>query len=166
MFGAIFYRFFMLLTIIMLIITPLAECVAGDKVLNSLPECESQETYHDKDGFREYTDYAKYYYDDVTADDLEDNKYFHKVTEADIADIQSYYYDFSGFWYGEMNNKYHGYSGKFDFKIEQIEAGDYFYIKSLEGQTVDEIHYEKFDNYTVYYFDVESQTLYYLHNNI
>ena len=165
MFGFMLSKFIVFLSVILLILFTFSECLFGDKILDSLPKYESEEVYFDKEGFREYTDYAKYYYDDITAEDLEENKYFNKVTETDVDNLKTYYYDFNGYWYGEMELKYDNYKGKFDFKAEQIEEGDYYYIDTIEGEPIVDTYYGKFDCYTVYYFDLENQTLYYFHNN-
>lgn len=164
MFGLLFGRLILIITLIFFVFSSFAQNLFGDKVLNSLPRSESKEIYYEKDGWREYTDYAKYYYDDVTVDDLNDSGYFHEVTVDDVENLKSYYSDFYGCWVATYH-VFDEYFDKFDFKIDQIEAGDYFYIDTLEGQPIGDRYYLKFENYTVYYFDLESQTLYYLHNN-
>ena len=47
----------------------------------------------------------------------------------------------------------------YDFDISEIEEGDYFYIETDE-------FYDEFGCYDVYYFDMETEILYYFHNNI
>lgn len=165
MLDLIFSRFIYLIAFIIFALSFFVEWAFGDKVLYSMPSYMTKETYFDKDGFREYTDYAKYYFDYVTAEDLDENEYFKKVTEADVHNLNSYYYDFSGYWYGGMELIYDDYKGKFDFKAEQIEEGDYYYVDTIEGEPIGDTYYGKFDCYTVYYFDLENQTLYYFHNN-
>ena len=184
MFGLIFGRFILIVTLILFVLSSFAQDIFGDEVLNSLPRSESKETYYQKDGWQDYTDYAKYHYDDVTVDDLKGSGYFHEVTVDDVENLESYYNDFYGWWIAvhsdrvfdydddyddyedyEDHYEYDEYFDKFDFDIEQIEAGDYFYIDTLEGQPIGNRYYLKFENYTVYYFDLESQTLYYFHNN-
>ena len=48
----------------------------------------------------------------------------------------------------------------------QINKGDYYYIYTLEGKPIGNSKYRKFDNYDVYYVDIETKTVYYIHANI
>lgn len=134
-----------------------------DPVIASLPPYRSK-TFYTSGGFQDYTDYAKYtYFLPVTERMLENNGYFEKVAEENIAEILAHIDDFSG-WVricgGELLENY-------DFVPSAIEEGDYFYIKSKYGQPIGQSSaYEKFDHYTLYYFDIESQILYCFHNNI
>ena len=48
----------------------------------------------------------------------------------------------------------------------QINSGDYFYIYTLEGKPIGQSIYGKYDNYDVYYVDIESCTVYFIHSNI
>ena len=60
---------------------------------------------------------------------------------------------------GELKENY-------DFDKTIITDGDFFYIDTKEGESIGQGTYGKFDNYSVYYFDVDAQILYYFHNNI
>ena len=55
---------------------------------------------------------------------------------------------------------------EYDFDINLITEGDYVKIKTKEGKEIGNYKYGKFDDYSVYFFDVETLTLYYIHNNI
>ena len=55
---------------------------------------------------------------------------------------------------------------EYDFDINLITEGDYVKIKTKEGKKIGNSKYGKFDDYSVYFFDVETLTLYYIHNNI
>ena len=72
--------------------------------------------------------------------------------------------DFSGF------SGFEGFGGAgfggVDFDINDINEGDYVKIKTKEGQKIANGKYETYDNYSVYFFDIETLTLYYIHNNI
>lgn len=57
-------------------------------------------------------------------------------------------------------------SGEYDFDNDIITAGDYVYIDSKEGKKIGSSYYEKFDDYNVCLYDIDSHTLYYIHNNI
>ena len=55
---------------------------------------------------------------------------------------------------------------EYDFDDSCISKGDYFCIKTKEGQEIGTGNYDKFDNYTVYFYDSESSILFYIHTNI
>jgi len=55
---------------------------------------------------------------------------------------------------------------KFSFNVEIIDENDYFYIKTREGSAHSEGKYGKFDNYSVYFVDLEKNILYYFHCDI
>lgn len=44
--------------------------------------------------------------------------------------------------------------------------GDYARIATKEGEKIGDSKYQKYDNYSIYFFDTETLTLYYIHNNI
>ena len=117
-----------------------------------------KEEYYDKDGFQDYTDYAKYVYD--SKDVIISNEDYKKLKQDDIQNIVGYFEDFSVFM--ESADRL----SEFDFDINNINEGDYIKIKTKEGQKIGNGKYGKYDNYSVYFFDVESLTLYYIHNNI
>ncbi len=130
-------------------------------VIVSLPDYESEEFYTN-DGFQDYTDYAKYTYDNITIQDLESSEYFTLITADDVEEILLYIDDFEG-WVetcgGELKENY-------DFEKSIVSEGDFFYIETKEGEPIGQRTYRKFENYDVYYFDVDAQILYYFHNNI
>ena len=117
-----------------------------------------KEEYYDKDGFQDYTDYAKYMYD--SKDVIISNKEYKKIEQDDVQDVVGYFEDFSVLM--ESADRL----SEFDFDISNINEGDYIKIKTKEGQKIGNGKYGKYDNYSVYFFDVESLTLYYIHNNI
>ena len=55
-----------------------------------------------------------------------------------------------------------------DYNFDQtiIGKGDFIKVITKEGQTKNGTKYQRFDDYTVYFFDVETYTLYYIHGNI
>ena len=111
--------------------------------------------YYDKDGFQDYTDYAKYLY--ASKDVIINNKEYKKIEQDDIQNIIGYFEDFSG-WMKAADRL-----SEFNFDINNINEGDYVKIKTKEGQKVGN---GKYDNYSIYFFDIETLTLYYIHNNI
>lgn len=130
-------------------------------VIASLPDYESKEFYTNH-GFQDYTDYVKYIYDNITIQDLESSEYLTIITADDVENIILFIEDFEG-WVeacgGELKEKY-------DFDKTIITDGDFFYIDTKKGEPIGQGTYGKFDNYSVYYFDVDAQILYYFHNNI
>ena len=133
-----------------------------ESVIASLPDYESKEFYTNEDAFQDYTDYAKYIYDNISIHDLESSEYFSIVTSDDVEEILLYIDDFEG-WVeacgGELKENY-------DFDKSIVSEGDFFYIETKEGEPIGQRTYRKFENYDVYYFDVDAQILYYFHNNI
>lgn len=113
------------------------------------------EEYFDKEGIQDYSDYAKYIYDNEEVI-INDDKY-KKISEDDIENIRSYFDDFSRVIRLE---------GIYDFDTSIITDGDYVRIKTKEGEEIGDSTYGKYDNYSVYFFDRETLTLYYIHNNI
>ncbi len=149
-----------ILSAIMLLLS-LCGCTYQDPVLASLPEYKNEEFYT-SGGFQDFTDYAKYTYDSITVETLESSKYFIVTTDEDMEEILSHIDNFEE-WVetigGELKENY-------DFDKTVVSEGDYFYIKTKDGEPLGEGTYGKFDNYSVYYFDVDAQILYYFHNNI
>ena len=125
-------------------------------VLETLSNYDSSDCYY-SDGFQDYTNYCKYYYfkqDDVL-DKLKNCSYFKNVKPDDIMEINSYFDNFEG-WL-----EYVDYKDKYDFQRNIIDTEDYFYI---ENDETEEEH--KYWNYDVYFFDVQTKTLFFIHNNI
>lgn len=116
------------------------------------------EVYYGKDGFQDYTDYCIYRYD--SADEFINSRLYDKASENDVENIRSYFDNFKGWM--EAENRLDEYSFDSDF----VSLGDYYHIETKEGEPIGQGKYSKFDNYSVYLFDVETNTLYYIHNNI
>jgi hypothetical protein len=150
-----------ILLLIILILT-LCSCIASkDKVLNSLGEYTSHE-FFTKGLFQDYTDYTKYYYDSV---DFTANEYFSKIGQSDIDVLNEHLDDFES-WIetyreGDATREI---VVNYDFDRSLIDSEDYLYIDS-EKHTWDD-GYTSLVNYDVYFFDTQTNTLYYFHNNI
>lgn len=117
-----------------------------------------KEEYYQKDGFQAYTDYAKYIY--PSKEIIINNNKFKKIKEEDIKIINDYLENFDSWasgreWLSEYNN--------FDKSI--INVGNYVRIKTKEGEKSGNYIYGKYISYSIYLFDVETSTLYYMHNN-
>ena len=119
--------------------------------------------YWDEEGFQDYTDYAKYIYSNKDIVIMSDG--FKIVKEEDIDRIKEYFENF----YDCMKSL--GRLDQYDFKIEQINEGDYIMEKKVEKwnttyESTFPKEHEFLINYSILYFDTETKTLYYIHNNI
>lgn len=118
----------------------------------------SSEEYMDEDRIQDHTDFCMYRYD--SAGSFEKMQEYASVTEEDIEKLAGYFSDF-GEWM-EMKDRLDEYT----FDVSFISEGDLYYIQTKEGQSVGENVYGTYDDYTVYFFDADTLTLYYIHNNI
>lgn len=59
----------------------------------------------------------------------------------------------------DLVNNYH-------FSRDDIDESDYLYIYDRDGEAIGDGAYSKYDYYNVYFFDSQTTTLYYFHNNI
>lgn len=117
----------------------------------------NKEEYYQKDGFGDYTDYAKYMYNDINR--VIKYKAYKIIHEEDIDDIKSYFDDLKRSMEGlERENEY-------DFDTSIINPGDYVRIKTHEGETFANGVYGKYDIYSIYFFDIDTKTLYYIHHS-
>ena len=136
----------------------LAFCLSGCVTDPNIPSgYTGKEEHFDKEGFQDYADYCKYFYKDAAA--FENNPDYRKVTERDIAGIKEYFDYFEMCMDG-------GRADEYDFDTGCMTSGDYVSIKTKEGISDGNIVYGKLDNYNIYYFDTDSNILYYIHNNI
>lgn len=143
----------LIVTVIILLLT-----ACGGTMNTEIPKGYTSKTeYYDKEGIQDHTDYAKYVYDKIIVEN--DDNYI-KVNEKDIENIKSYFNDFKDAM--ESQNRLNQY----DFDINSITENDYVRIITKEGTPIGDSTYGKFDNYSVYLFDSETLTLYYIHNNI
>ena len=135
--------------------------VPEDKVIVSLGEYEKNE-FFTSGGFQDYTDYAKYYF---TSANVVENKYLNKVQETDFAIINTHLDDFEG-WIKTIKNSKPSSEVvvNYDFDRKIIDTEDYFYIESEEHTWPD--GHTSLVNYNIYFFDTQTQVLYYFHNNI
>ena len=151
-----------LIVVVLILAISLSACTAPEnKVLNSLGEYKSHEFYTEG-VFQDFTDYAKYYYAQV---DFADNEYFYKIGQADIDVLNEHLDDFES-WIktyrdGDASREI---VVNYDFDRSLIDCEDYLYIES-EKHTWDD-GYTSLVNYDVYFFDTQTNTLYYFHNNI
>ena len=131
-------------------------------VLMSLPDYKTK-SFYTSGGGGDYTDYAKYTFDSVNIKKLKKSKYFKKITNADVKEILLYINDFEKWVESTSSIEL---KENYDFDKNIVSKGDFFYIETKEGESIGQGIYDKYDNYDVYYFDVENSILYYFHNNI
>ena len=127
--------------------------VPTDEVLESLGEYKSKQ-YFTSGGFQDYTDYAKYTYKDV---DFSNNIYFSEISTESSENLITHIKDFEK-WV-ELLEEDNEVALAYDFDSSVISNNDYLYI-------YDDPDYPELGNYDVYYFDNDTMTLYYFHNNI
>lgn len=129
--------------------------IPGDPVLESLPKYSEKE-YYSSGGFQDTTDYAKYTYH-ISEEDLQSNEHFLPVESTDIPQIIAYIEDFE-----EWVSVSHDFpSESYDFDKAIVSTGDYFYVSNRYQELE-----KAFWNYDLYFFDLETLTLYYFHSNI
>ena len=148
-------KFLALCTIVALIF--LSACdIPLDEVLSSLGSYKSK-TYYTSGGFQDYTDYAKYIYEAI---DIEGNKYFKKIDDLNQWNLVLHIENFEE-WIDTIedsdpeNEVVVGY----DFDFSLISTDDYYYIDKDPNSN-------GYENYNVYFIDMDTNTLYYFHNNI
>ena len=132
-----------------------------DKILKSLEEYDDYEFYSEGE-FQDFTYYAKYFYSSAN---LAENEYFTKIQKADITNMNDHLDDFEGwietFKEGDPQREI---VVNYDFDRSIIDTEDYIYIES-ELLEWDNGH-TSYANYNIYFFDTQTQILYYFHNNI
>ena len=125
---------------------------------NGIPNgyIESYE-YYDEEGFMDYDDFAIYVYDSKSL--FVENKSYDKVGKDDIENIKGYFLTLAN----RLNDDDR--LGNFIFDYEIIDEKDYVRIKTKKGEPIGDSEYGKYDCYDVWFFDVDSLTLYYIHSN-
>lgn len=155
-------RIFALAFTVILIIILLTSFVAPkDQVLNSLGKYDQSE-YYSEGGFQDYTDYAKYYFASV---EIDGNEYFNRIQDSDIEVLNEHLDNFES-WikvYREGDSS-REIVVNYDFDRALIDNEDYIYINSEKHEWDD--GFVSLVNYDVYFFDSQTKTLYYFHNNI
>lgn len=146
--------------LILLVVFLLVGCGQDSAVILSLPEY-TQKVFYTEGVWQDFTDYGIYTFAPFDEAKLEENLYFEKVT--DVENILSYFENFEG-WLTEGEEL----SENYNFDKVWVDENDYVFINTEEGRTIgnSDCTYGKFDCYSVYFFDTDTWTLYYIHNNI
>lgn len=154
-----------LLAALLAVLVVLSSCAGTkyDAVALSLGRYENVEYYTDG-GFQDHTDYAKYTYSSPT---LADNKYLVRLDQRRIERLNGYLDDFKK-WVDLIRegNPKSELAENYDFDRSVIDDGDYYYIGGGYGETLSDIDYNDQSRYDIYYFDIQTNTLYYFHNNV
>lgn len=133
-----------------------------EEVFSSLGEYEIVE-YCEAGGFQDYTIYYEITYENPN---IENNKYLKQMTETDVEEFNLYLDNFDGWVEIATDENYEPneqFIKNYDFDRNIISTNDYCYI--YDSAEYDDF-YEKFDSYDLYFYDTETETLYYFHNNI
>ena len=132
-------------------------------VLQELPRCKEKEIYS-VDNFTDGSYYAKFTYRNLSEEDMKEAEDFNRMTEEDAEKILhsiSSYEDFvNNMGMKEITENY-------DFDKSIVTEDDYYYMESGEGFYQDENgNISESSFISLYYFDMESQILYYFYNSI
>ena len=127
-----------------------------DKVLASLGKYESEQFWTSGE-FQDYTDFGVYTYDSV---DIEKSKCFTKASESNIKILCAYVDDFER-WISASSDQDSpdSLARNYTFDRSIMDTEDYFYKYEKDSHS-------KFECYDVWFFDSQTKTLYYFHNNI
>ena len=149
-----------------LLLVSMTGCGPSDPVLESLGPYESKVMYTEGE-FQDYTDFGIYTYPVREGGPLKSHKYFTVVMEEDLEGILAYIDNFEA-WVETFQSRStpSELAENYQFDRELIQEGDYYCVRTKEGVAVGDAAYGAFDNYTLYFFDTETCTLYYFHNNI
>ena len=131
-----------LVFILIFVILSLSACSApADKVIESLGEYKSKDFFTSR-GFQDYTDYAKYTYEDV---DLSENEYFNKISSDSLEALNNHIEDFEK-WILTIKEDDHENEivVEYDFNPSIISEKDYVYI-------YDDPDYSELGCYDVYF---------------
>lgn len=143
----------------------LSACVfkSGDPVIASLGKAMSVQRCSCA-GFGDSTDFGIYTFPGTSPGESE---YFKPATAESKNELLGYIDNFEN-WVnvtreGDDDNalvvNYH-------FSRADIDESDYLYISDRDGEAIGDGVYSKYDSYNVYFFDSQTTTLYYFHNNI
>lgn len=136
----------------LVILILLMSCGCSNYRMNEIPEGYiDKDEHYQQNGFQDYTDYAKYVYSDAKI--IKNNSNYKEVTNDDIIKIQKYF-DETYTWLEKENR-----SNEFDFDNSCINQGDY--VRIIDKYEKD----SNTTNYSIYFFDIETLTLYYVHSN-
>lgn len=124
-----------------------------------LPVSDEKNVYVNN-GFGDSAEYIEYHYNNKTINKILSNNFLEEVTEDNMEIISAYFENYKS-RIESLDFKDH-----YSFDLSQIKCGDYYFIYTLEGEPIGQSIYERYDNYDVYYVDMEKCIMYYIHSNI
>lgn len=143
--------------------TILAGCGNNDNPEQVLAGYSNNQSYSDGDESSTKQDFQKYTYDESYDSKFSKDNNYTKVTSKNINKIKGFFDDF------EKWASLSSFSDKYDFKNSMITEGDYYCIAD-ETVTTDTVGQRKavktYRQYSIYYYDTETHTLYYIQNDI
>ncbi len=148
-----------------LLVFSLSACTfkSKDPVIASLGRAISVQRYSVR-GFGDSTDYGIYTFPGAKP---EDSEYFKPVTAESKNELLGYIENFEN-WVNVTHEEDddNALVVNYRFSRDDIDESDYLYISYRCGEPTGEGVYAKYDSYNVYFFDSQTATLYYFHNNI
>lgn len=157
----------MLVLIIIIIIAsllftiPTTDEFYTDEVISSVGVAVSED-YHQYGWWQDYTIYSKYTFENSN---IENNEYLKQMNEEDVEEFKYYlacYDEWIDVISDDLNDR--DLVRNYDFDKNIISTKDYCYI---DDYTLVDPNFEmKPDSYNLYFFDTETEILYYFHNNI
>ena len=154
--------FFLFFGVVMLILLAFGACAKFLYEVNNevyFPGLIEKKSYHSEPG-RDSVECSIYTYEDTEElrEKLENHEKFMPVTKNATEYIASFIDDF-----GEIIEDKDIYS-EYNLDKNCIDSEDYFYIENVETYGGDDPAWiDEYRTYNVYYFDIQSMTLYYLH---
>lgn len=145
----------LLLQFSVMLIFIFSACNYESGVMKTLPKYSGCEKY--SYGARDFVDYHKYYYvnNNDISESIKSNDNFQKVTNENTDSIKNCIEYFSG----SINNSTDDMRNNYDFLENQINVDDYFCFISKDKSN-------PLNNFNLYYFDKETQILYYFHSDV
>ena len=147
-----------------LLVLSLSACTfkSKDPVIASLGRAMSVQRYS-VSGFGDSTDYGIYTFPGAK---LEDSEYFKPVTAESKNELLGYLDNFENWVNVTREDDDNTLFENYHFSRADIDESDYLYISDRDGEVIGDGVYSKYDSYNVYFFDSQTTTLYYFHNNI
>ncbi|MBE6683429.1 MAG: hypothetical protein E7595_04655 [Ruminococcaceae bacterium] len=123
-----------------------------NEVIASIGEI-SERIYFQEGGWQDIWRYAEYRFESY---DLEHNEYFTRADGESIGELKRYITDYENdIETISVNNPNNAIITNYSLSVGQIDESDYFFIDG-NGDTV---------NYAVYFFDMQTETLYFLYSD-
>lgn len=130
-------------------------CSLVESVLISLPEYSSNE-YYSYGEFSDYTDFGIYRFDFPIAEQVSENHYFSQVGQA-LDELMLYLEDYEKWVEAVTQYEDPMFSDYYTYDITMLDSEDWYFLDSKYGNT---------NNYSLFLFDTQTNTLYFFHNNI